>query len=141
MEWLTDEKLRRYFQSEPLLEILIIADLQQRQNRIWICAEHDFIFFWMKLCSSQTTTPLRHNRFSTSIQGNTTQGQKIQSLYEPYLSEYQPHLSDTLKRCKDLTSSYFELIKIIFTYKVTFKLILSYFILITFCLSISILEQ
>ena len=34
MEWLTDEKLRRYFQSEPLLEILIIADLQQRQNRI-----------------------------------------------------------------------------------------------------------
>ena len=41
-----------YFQLRPLTEILTIANLWHTVSRVWTCAESEFRFCWMKLCSS-----------------------------------------------------------------------------------------
>ena len=52
--------VKPYFQPGPLLEILTIPNLRQATSRIWTCAETQFRLYWMKLCSSDTTTPRRY---------------------------------------------------------------------------------
>ena len=54
-------KAEPYFQLGPLSEILTIANLRHAASRIWACAEPEFRFSWMKLCSSDnhyTRAPL-----------------------------------------------------------------------------------
>ena len=41
-----------YFQPRPLSQILIITNFQHAASRVWSCAESEFRFCWMKLCSS-----------------------------------------------------------------------------------------
>ena len=40
-----------YFQSESLLEIFTISNLQHAASKIWACAEPEVRLCWMKLCS------------------------------------------------------------------------------------------
>ena len=58
--WLTDERRLVYFRSDPLPEILTIANLQHAACRTWTSMEPKFRLCWMKLCSSDnhyTTAP------------------------------------------------------------------------------------
>ena len=53
--------IQPYFQPGPLSEILTIVNLRHAASRVWTCAETEFRFSRMKLCSSDihyTTAPL-----------------------------------------------------------------------------------
>ena len=50
--WLTDERRLALFQLGSLSEILTISNLRHAASRVWRCAEPEFRFSWMKLCSS-----------------------------------------------------------------------------------------
>ena len=50
--WLTHERRLVLFPAGTISEILTIVNLRHAASRIWSCAEHQFRFSWMKLCSS-----------------------------------------------------------------------------------------
>ena len=47
--WPTERRSQSYFQPGPLSEILIIANLQHTESRVWTCAEPELRLSWMKL--------------------------------------------------------------------------------------------
>ena len=53
-------------------EILTTLNLQHATSRTWICAEPEFRFCWMKLCSSDKhyTTKTRDNHYKILIKKN-----------------------------------------------------------------------
>ena len=57
-----------YFQLGPLSGVLTIANLRHTASRVWTCAEPEFRFSWMKLCSSDNhyTTAPQHQAWLTN---------------------------------------------------------------------------
>ena len=62
-----DTTLKSYFKPWPLSEIFTIMILWHAKSRIRTCIEPEFRLWWMKLCSSITTTPQCHKFLNFSL--------------------------------------------------------------------------